>query len=189
MVFMHVSYRKTCPAVIDPKLVGPDAEMSLLYFTQLVFSSYLQYWQQLIRENDTEEEQERWITYSCLFFPDHLIHGLKHISWTQEDIMCDCPCINNGNIKKLWHYILLAHRDKTGTEKIERAWECVCEREKTGFTATHPNISRRCVTKYAGPIYVSEHQCIPLADRKCCSNSSVQRGSACRTHRGSYIIV
>lgn len=43
MVFWYVSYGKICLAAIDPKPLGPEAEMSLLYFTKTGFSSYLQY--------------------------------------------------------------------------------------------------------------------------------------------------
>lgn len=40
MVFMCVSYRKTCPVAIDPEPAGLEAELSLLYLAQTVFSSY-----------------------------------------------------------------------------------------------------------------------------------------------------
>lgn len=33
MLFVHVSYNKTCLAAIDPEPVDPEVEMSLLYFT------------------------------------------------------------------------------------------------------------------------------------------------------------
>lgn len=102
MVVMYVSYRKTCLAAIDPKPVGPEAEMSLLYFTQTVFSSYLQYWQHIMRENETEKERDREPLTLAYFFPPWSLdpYTLKHICRSQEDIMCDCPSINNGNINK-----------------------------------------------------------------------------------------
>lgn len=52
------------------------------------------------------------------------------------------------------------------------AREGAIEGTQGAFIATHLNISMQCVTEYTGPIYVSEHQCIPLADTKGSSISS-----------------
>lgn len=43
ITFMYVIYRKTCLAAIDSKPLDPEAQMSLLYFSQTTLSSYLRY--------------------------------------------------------------------------------------------------------------------------------------------------
>lgn len=129
------------------------------------------------REWDIERERQRTTDSSLI------------LSWSLYPHSSQAHLYSRGyyvwlSPHKQWEYKEVVTLQFICTEIKYFSCDClICKTQREGegernrgFIATHPNISRQCVTKYAGPIYVSEHQCIPLTDRKCCFDSSAQPG-------------
>lgn len=106
------------------------------------------------REGEWDIEREGPFTLSSLimgstlFLSTYVFKGILYVTDATQTI--NLP-------KEIKHFSCNIVSYKTQREGVGK-------RANRGFIAMHPNISRRCVTEYAGPIYVSEHQCIPLTD-------------------------